>query len=104
MTDYQPKSPQEELIRAGHAKQIIESPLFIEMRQTIEAQLLSDRRSVSVRDTDMHTRLIITEKLWGYIMDWFEQVAQTGRMAEVQIQQERSLRERFTQGIQRGFR
>lgn len=99
MTDYQPKTPQEELVRAGQARQIIESPLFLEMRQAIEAQLLADRRAISIRDTDMHTRLIITEKLWGYLMDWFQQTAETGKMAAIQIQQERSLKDRFMRGL-----
>jgi hypothetical protein len=95
MTDFQPKSPQEELIRAGQANEILNSALFIEMRQTIETQLAANRRAAPIRDTDLHTRLILTEQLWGNILDWFKQTAQTGRMAEVQIQQERSMKERF---------
>lgn len=99
MSEYQPKTAQEELVRAGQAKEILHSPLFIEMRQTIETQLAANRRAAPIRDTDLHTRLIITEQLWGNLLSFFEQVAQTGRMAEVQIQQERSLKERFMRGI-----
>lgn len=87
MIDYQPKTPEQEVIRAGQARQILESSLFKEMRQNIETQLAANRRAVGVRDTDMHTRLIITEQLWGNLMDFFEQTAQSGKIAEVQIQQ-----------------
>lgn len=96
---FAPKSPQEEIVRAGQAKQLLDSPLFIEMRQQVETQLAAQRRAAPIRDTDLHTRLIITEQLWANLMGFFEQTAQTGKLAEVQIQQERSLKERFMRGI-----
>jgi hypothetical protein len=89
-----PKTPQEELVRAGQAQQIIESALFKEMRERVESTMAMQRRQVPLRETDMHTRLIIMEQLWGNLIDFFEQTAQTGKLAELQIQQERSFKQR----------
>lgn len=80
-------SPEEELVRAGEARGIIESTIFIEACKRITDSLADQRRRVPVRDTDMHTRLIITEQLWGNIQDWLRQTADTGKFAEVAIQQ-----------------
>lgn len=80
-------SPEEELIRAGEAKQVLDSTLFIEATRRITESLAEQRRRVPVRDTDMHTRLIITEQLWGNIEDWLKQTAETGKFATFQIQQ-----------------
>lgn len=94
-------SPEEELVRAGEAKQLLDNRMFQEACTRIADSLADQRRRVPVRDTDMHTRLIITEQLWGNIKDWLEQTAQTGRFAEVQIQQ-REAAKRGLFGILRG--
>lgn len=88
-------SPEEELIRAGEARQMIEMPLFKEACRRIADSLSEQRKRVPVRDTDMHTRLIITEQLWGNILDWLRETADTGRFAELQIQQ----REQVKKGL-----
>lgn len=95
MIDFKQKSPEEELTRGGEAARLLDSNLWKEMRASIEATLAANRRSVPLNQTDMHTRLIITEQLWGNILDWFQEVADTGRMAEIQIQQQRTLQQRI---------
>jgi len=35
----------------------------------------------------MHTRLIIAEQLWGQFTDYFQEIMESGRMADFQIQQ-----------------
>jgi len=90
MTDFTPKTPEQEVIRAGQARQIVESPLWIEACQRIEAGLAAQRRAVPMRETEMHTRLIIAEQLWSQFTDFFTEVMDSGRMAEFQIQQKRS--------------
>ncbi len=90
-------TPEEELRRAGEARQILNSALFIEARKNVEEQLASLRRSVPIRETEMHTRLIIMEQLKESFFGFFEQLAQTGRMAELHLQEkerQRSLLER----------
>lgn len=90
-------TPEQELIRAGEARQLLQSALFIEARKNLEEQLASLRRSVPIRETEMHTRLIIMEQLKENFFGFFEQLAQTGRMAELHLQEkerQRSLLER----------
>ena len=102
--DYQPKTPEQEVARAGEARRLLDSPLFIEMRVRVESTMAAQRRAVPVRDTDMHTRLILMEQLWGNVIDFFEQTAQTGQMAQLQIQQQRSIAERMKQQFANGVR
>lgn len=95
MSEWKRRSPEEELQRGGEAARLLDTQLWKEMRESIEKTLAAQRRAVPLNQTEMHTRLIITEQLWGQIMDWFQQVADTGRMAEIQIQQQRSLMQRM---------
>lgn len=80
-------SPEEEVIRAGEARQMLGSNIFMDACKRVEEGLAEQRRRVPVRDTDMHTRLIITEQLWANIKDWLQQTADTGQLASFQIQQ-----------------
>jgi hypothetical protein len=80
-------SPEEELVRAGEARQLLDNRMFIEATKRISESLAEQRRRVPIRDTDMHTRLIITEQLWGNIQDWLRETADTGRFAQLQIEQ-----------------
>jgi hypothetical protein len=86
-----PKSPEEELIRAGHAREVLESPIFLEACQRIEDALRDQRRAVPVRDTEMHTRLILTEQLWSHVRDYLDQAVQSGKLAEFTIKQRDNL-------------
>lgn len=80
-------SPEEELVRAGEAKQLLGSRIFLEACRRVEEGLAEQRKRVPVRDTDMHTRLIITEQLWASITDWLKLTAETGRFADFEIKQ-----------------
>lgn len=80
-------TPEEEVIRAGQARQLLDSPLFIEACKRVSDSLADQRKRVPVRDTDMHTRLIITEQLWGNIQDWLTGIAETGKLAQFEINQ-----------------
>lgn len=91
MNEFKPKTPEEERIRGGDAARLLDSPLFKECCETIERTMAEQRRSVPLRETEMHTRLILMEQLYGNFLDFFKQIADTGRMADLQIQQKRSL-------------
>ena len=78
---------QTEVARAGEARQILDSALFQAAKAAIEERLLQARRSVPIKDTDMHTRLILMDQLWGSLLDYFEQIALSGKMADIQLRQ-----------------
>lgn len=90
-------TPEEALKRSAEARQIIEAPLFLEARKFLDDQLAELRRSVPISQTDMHTRLILMEQLARKFYGFFELLAQTGRMREVDLaeaERRRSLMER----------
>ena len=80
-------SPEEELVRAGEARQMLDSRIFIEASQRVIEGLAAQRKQVPIRDTDMHTKLIMSEQLWLSIQGWLEQTAETGKFAEFSIRQ-----------------
>ena len=90
-----PKTPEEELQRAGEARALLDSKMFREARERVEGGIAAKRREVPLRDTDMHTRLILMEQLWMQIISFLEQTAQTGRFAELKLRQDETLRQRM---------
>jgi hypothetical protein len=80
-------SPEEEVIRAGEARQILDSRMMADARKNLEDQLAALRRSVPIKDTDMQSRIILMEHMYVLLMSWFEQIAQTGKMAELTLRQ-----------------
>lgn len=78
-------TPEEEQIRAGKARELLENDLFKEARAKIEAGLAAQRRKVPMRETEMHTRLILTEQLWNNLLDYLQETVDTGRLVEFEV-------------------
>ncbi len=89
----------DELRRAGEARQMLDTPIFVAAKKHIEDQLAYLRRSVPIRETEMHTRLILMEQLWQQLLGYFELLAQTGKMAELRLQDEEKRKNLLEQGI-----
>lgn len=92
-------TPEQEMHRAGDARQMINSPLWVEARADLEGKLAQLRRTVPISSTEMHTRLILMEQIKEQFFGYFEQLAQTGRMAEIQMDQEQHRRSLIERGI-----
>lgn len=90
---------EEEMRRAGSARQVIDSEIFQEARKYLESQLANLRRGVPLRDTDMHTRLILMEQLSNQFFEFFDQLAQTGRMAELHLEEVRRQQSLVERGL-----
>lgn len=90
---------EQEIQRAGEARQLLDSPLFMAARENLRAQLTERRRIVPMVETQMHTRLILAEQLMGYFFDYFEQIAQTGKLAQMKLEEEAKRRSLMEQGI-----
>lgn len=82
-------TPELEMIRAGQAQELLDSPLFKEAQAMIESSLADQRRRAPIRDSDMHTRLILTEQLYGNLIDYFKQIADTGKLAQFEIERKK---------------
>lgn len=92
-------TPEQEMHRAGEARQMLNSVLWQEARADLEGKLATLRRTVPISSTEMHTRLILMEQLKEQFFGYFEQLAQTGRLAEIQLEQERQRRSLVERGI-----
>jgi hypothetical protein len=101
MTNLQPKTPEEEIRRAEEARTILSSPVFVEARERLEGYLSAQRRKVPIRDSDMHTKLILMEQLWSQITDYLEQLSQTGKFAELELRRRENVFEMMKQGFRR---
>lgn len=89
----------QQIQRAGEARQILDSRMFQEARADIEGTLASLRRSVHISQTDMHTRIILMEQLWARLLDYFEQIGQTGKMAQLNLEEIKKQRESWLQRL-----
>lgn len=78
---------------------MLDSALFREARKGIEEQLSHLRRDVPISQTDMHTRLILMGQLADRFFGFFEQLAQTGRMEELRLADERRRQNLLEQGL-----
>jgi hypothetical protein len=92
-------TPEQEIIRAGEARQILEATLFVEARKHIEGQLAYLRSTVPISATEMHTRLILMEQLWAMLTGFLEQVMVSGRMAQMTLEQQRQQQSLLERGI-----
>jgi|SRR5579885_2981831 len=90
---------EQQLQRAGEARQILESPIFQDARKDLESQLAQLRRQVPIGQTEMHTKLIMMEQVADRFFGYFEQLAYTGKLAQLHLeeqeQKKRSLAERI---------
>lgn len=92
-------TPEEELRRAGEARQMLDSAIFQDARKNVEEQLATVRRNVPIRDTDMHTRVVLMGQLWDSLTGYLEQLAQTGKMAEIELRQKEWQQKIMERGI-----
>lgn len=88
--------PEEEIIRAGEAAQVLDSRIFKEASQRIRDGIHDQMMAVPLSESTMHTRLVVALQLWGQLERYLEQVKQSGDLAAFQIEQDAKKR-RFWQ-------
>ncbi len=92
-------TPEQEMHRAGEARQMLGSQIWQDAKADLDSKLAQLRRTVPISSTEMHTRLILMEQIKEQFFGYFEQLALTGRMAEIQMEQEQKRRSFLEQGI-----
>lgn len=85
-------SIEEELSKAGRAKEILESEIFKEMRDKVRGGIISQMEKCPIADTNLHTKLVLTLQVWGVLEKYFDTIVDTGKLAEFQLAQERKKR------------
>lgn len=91
-------APEEEIIRAGEAAQVLDSRIFREASQRIREGIQSQMMSVPLSEATMHTRLVTALQLWGQIERYLEQVKQSGELAAFQLEQDAKKRRFWSVG------
>lgn len=81
---------QQELHRARLAREVTDNPVYQEAFSSLKADLMRGWESSPARDTEGREHLWLAVNLLGRIERHLQQVMETGRMAELQLQQERS--------------
>lgn len=74
-----------EHLRGAEVKQLLENKYLKEAFDAAEQSILSQMDEVSLRDTDMHTRLILARKTINSVKRYLQQVIETGQMADIQL-------------------
>lgn len=78
---------EQEIRRGDEADRLIKHPLLKEAWEAAEKSILEQMDEVSMRDTDMHTRLILARKTLNGVKRYIERVIDTGEMAKLQLRE-----------------
>jgi hypothetical protein len=100
MISLQSVTPEQELQRAREAQRLLDDPLFKAARENLEGQLTQLRRDVPIGQTEMHTRLILMGQIADRFFGYFEQIAQTGLLAQVHLDDLEKRRRTLSQRLQ----
>lgn len=80
----------EELIqRAQEADRLLSNPLLVEAFDKVRDGLVSSMESSPLGDKETHNRLVIALQLLGQIEKRIKEVADTGRLTAIQVEQKR---------------
>ncbi len=80
-------TPDEEIIRAGRANEVLTNELFKEAVAEIEESLKAARLSSPVKDVDLREKLWAQEVALQAILSKLRTVVETGQLAAEQIRQ-----------------
>ena len=95
MTEDQTQQAHHEIARATQARQIVEDPIFREAADGLKSQLMEQWEQSPARDTEGRERLWLAVSLLGKLEAHLLQVMQTGKMAQFQLKEARTLLDRM---------
>lgn len=77
---------EDEVIRGGEAKRVLDNPIYQESVARVREGILAAMTRSAMGDDKTHNRLVISLQLLDQIEGHLRTVMQTGRMAELQTQ------------------
>ena len=89
--------------RGSRAKEWLASPLYKEATEKIESGIIEKFKASPIRDLDGQHELRLLLKLLEDLKGYIQEVAETGKMAQITLDSERSLKERAKSAV-RAFR
>ena len=94
MTDEQEQQLIRESHRGAKAAQVLKSEIFVEAFAVVEADVLEKWKSSPVRDTEGQLALRLKWQVLQEVKKHIADAAMTGKLANAQLEHERSLAER----------
>ena len=94
---------QRQIQRAGEARQLLDSRIFQEAKADIESRLAFLRRDVPITSTQAHTQIILMDQAWGMLLEYFEQIALTGKLAQQHLDETQKQRESWNERLRAFF-
>jgi hypothetical protein len=89
----------EEVQQARQAKELLENAVFKAAIDNIRAGIYEKWRIAPIRDKEGMHELKLMDKVLSEIEGYFKQVIETGKMAEIQLEQEEKLARLKQHGI-----
>lgn len=86
---------EEELQRAQQALRLLDDPMFKAAREDLYGQLKAARASAPTTDSNLHSKLILMEQMADRFFGYFELIAQTGKFARLQLDQDEARKKSF---------
>ena len=80
---------EDEQRRGGEARRMLETDVFKAAREDVYGQLRAARLAAPTTDTLLHSKLILMEQVADRFFGYFEQLAQTGQMADMELSKQR---------------
>jgi len=77
----------EEIRKAGHAREVLENPVFKQSVDKIDRALLAGMRSAGIADDKLRLRLLDKYEALHDLLDELKSVVNTGLLAEEQLRQ-----------------
>lgn len=77
---------EQEQKRGKEASQVLNNKYLKEAFEAAEKSVLEQMDEVSLRDSEMHTRLIIARKTVNAVKRYIERVVETGEIAKLQLE------------------
>jgi hypothetical protein len=84
-----------EVERAERARAVLENPLFAEAFDAVEKELMSQWKQNTALNQDGRERVFLMVTLLGQLRQTLTQHIQTGEMARIQLQQQKTMRDRL---------
>ncbi|OQB42201.1 MAG: hypothetical protein BWY09_00470 [Candidatus Hydrogenedentes bacterium ADurb.Bin179] len=81
----------DESSRGFEARKMLENPLFVECLATMRDSITAKWRSAPIRDREGMHELKLMDKILTDFETYFRTLAETGKMADIQLEQEQKL-------------
>lgn len=99
MTEAQEQQLIRETGRGARASALLASDIYREAMQRVEAGIVDAWKASPIRDVEGQTYLRLMMKCLSDLQGHIKDAAETGKMAEVQLEHERSLAERARSAV-----